>query len=191
MSLSIQESWSQVKTWISNHCPELLAALHSGAPEEEIEKAERAMGVRLPEPVKACYRIHNGQKPGSPGLLDVSEFLSLERMVEDWSIWKELLDAGDFQGDTSAPPRQVRNDWWHPGWVPFTADGSGNSLCIDLAPSPDGLSGQIIEMWHDDDSRPLVAASFHAWFTAWAERVIAGQYVLSDEYGGLILRNEL
>jgi hypothetical protein len=46
-------------------------------------------------------------------------------------------------------------------------------------------------MWHDEGSRPVVADSFRAWLTDFADALEADELVLSDEYGGLVRRDNL
>ncbi|HCF27872.1 MAG TPA: hypothetical protein DEV81_11890, partial [Cyanobacteria bacterium UBA11049] len=62
------------------------------------------LGVSFPEDVKDSYRIHNGQKScfDTPDrqqwkdycLIDYRQLLSLARIKDEWSVWKELLDTG-------------------------------------------------------------------------------------------------
>jgi cell wall assembly regulator SMI1 len=55
--------------------------------------------------VKDSYRIHNGQSSGNGGFIHGLEFLSLARVREEWAIWKDLLDSGEFD-DTRANLRK-------------------------------------------------------------------------------------
>jgi cell wall assembly regulator SMI1 len=125
-------------------------------------------------------------------LINAREFLSLERIRDEWQVWKDLLDSGDFEGSASEPTGPgIKTDWWSPGWIPLTYDGSGNHDCLDLDPAPGGTAGQIIEFWHDDAERRILAPGFRDWLEQLAGGLEAGEYVLSDEYGGLVRRDEL
>ena len=46
-------------------------------------------------------------------------------------------------------------------------------------------------MWHDDAERPLVAPSFRAWLEQFADGLEHGDYSYSDEYGGVVHRDNL
>jgi cell wall assembly regulator SMI1 len=114
------------------------------------------------------------------------ELLSLERVREEWGAWKGLLDGGAFRNFRSDSDGRVVEDWWHARWIPLTYDGAGNHHCLDLNPGPRGQAGQIIQMWHDDSARPVIAPSYRAWLVAFADALDAGEYVYSDQYLGLV-----
>ncbi|MEO1655927.1 MAG: SMI1/KNR4 family protein, partial [Bacteroidota bacterium] len=166
----------------------------SGAQEEDVKKLEDLIGLSLPAEVIAFYKMHNGQEPDFYYLMDGEELLSLERMGDEWSIWKDLLDSGDFEQDGQAiesePEEGIRNNWWNPAWIPLTYDGAGNHYCLDLDPTPQGKSGQIIRMWHDSSERELIADSFQEWMEAYVDGLEAGAFVYSEEYGAIISQED-
>jgi len=115
--------------------------------------------------------VHNGQHGNSHGLFDECEFLSTSRILQEWQIWKGLLDGGDFADAESNAQRGIRPVWWSPAWIPFTYNGAGDHLCLDLDPASEGTSGQVISLWHDDDLREKHAESFARWFSHYVEQV--------------------
>lgn len=189
--MEIEEIWTRIDTWLAANAPEMLEALNPGASDNDIADTETFLGVTFPDDVRASYKIHDGQLPDQPGLLDAREFLSLERIRDEWKVWKELLDGGDFDGINSEPHEGIKNDWWNPAWIPLTYDGAGNHDCLDLDPAPGGKVGQIIEMWHDDAERVLVSPGFKPWLQEFAVGLEAGDYVMSDDYGGLMRKDDL
>ena len=46
-------------------------------------------------------------------------------------------------------------------------------------------------MWHDSDERELIANSFTAWFENYIQMIENGQYVYSEEWAGLINKDDL
>lgn len=111
----MQDLWNRLETWLNANAPHILATLQSGATEEEIKQAESFLSVQFPDDFKASYRIHNGQKNyPSYGLLNGREFLSLEPIQDEWTIWKDLLDGETFEGLNSEPIGQIKDDWWNP-----------------------------------------------------------------------------
>ncbi len=144
--------------------------LRKGASEKAIAAAEKALGQSLPEDVKAFYRAHDGSDDDPA--VDNRELLSLERMVGEWKVWKDLLDKGTFEkNDHGTPGKGVQKKWWIAEWIPVTYDGSGNHHVIDLAPAKGGTVGQILDFWHDDDPRNVVAKSLVEWLekAPWGE----------------------
>ncbi|MDQ1832365.1 SMI1/KNR4 family protein [Massilia scottii] len=186
----MRSMWTRFEIWLSEHWPEGLAGLNPPATDEQIASLEDAIGIKLPEDYVACLKIHNGQNPEVGGLFDGSEFLSTDDILAQWTVWKGLLDGGDFVDVYSDPASGVQKDWWNARWIPFTHNGCGDHLCLDLAPEASGSLGQVITMWHDSGERELAAPSFGSWFKSYTKRVFSGDMVYSDEYGGLINRED-
>lgn len=169
--------------------------LNEGVTDKKIASVEKTIGKALPEDFKQFYKVHNGEIENGQGILLGEEFLSVERIIEEWNIWKDLLDNKEFIEDgvaiESEPDAGIKNNWWNPFWIPFTYDGSGNHICIDLDPSQDGNYGQIIRMWHDDATRELLANNFTEWITAYTDDLEKGNFVFSDDYGVIIHKDDL
>ena len=147
--------------------------LNPPAIDAEITTLEQQLGVTLPTDYVQALRQHNGQRGLADGLFDGQEFLSAQNVFAQWQIWKGLHDAGEFKALHSSPAAGVRDDWWNPRWIPFTHDGSGNHLCLDLDPAEDGSVGQVIAMWHDAAERTVEGRSFGEWFGRWLTRTTA------------------
>lgn len=181
----MKEVWRRIEKWLEENHPEGLSELNAGASDELLRETERFVGVEFPEDVREFYKIHNGTSEDFC-LIDGWILLPLEDVQSQWKVWKELLDDGDFRGYKCTPHPAIRDDWWNDKWIPLTYDGSGNHHCLDFAPTEKGKVGQIIEMWHDDDERPLAASSFREWLEDYAAGLEAGEYVYSEDYGGVI-----
>ena len=183
--------WKRLEAWMKVNAKPVLTNLNPGAKDEAIRALEEILEIKLPADFKAFYKIHNGQEDDSQGLMDAEELLSLENIAFQYSIWKELYDTGDFEGEKSEPAPGVKDDWWNPKWIPITHDGGGNHICIDLDPAPGGKKGQIIRMWHDDYSRAVLAYSFGEWMEAYVKGCEAGQYVYSEDWAAIIDKDNL
>lgn len=187
----MRDIWERIDKWLGVNAPQVLNVLQPGASEEQIRETEKLLSVEFPEDVKNSYRIHNGQSNGNVGFINGLEFLSLERIRDEWKVWKDLLDSGDFEDWHSEPEKQIRSDWWHPKWIPLTHDWGGNHECLDLAPTEYGDVGQIISIWHDDATREVVAESFCNWLEQFANDLEAGRYALSGEDNSLVSINDI
>lgn len=181
----MEQTWTKFEEWLSRHWPDGLSCLNPPASDEQISQLEERLDARLPADFVACLKIHNGQN-GFSSVLDGMEFLSCEEIYSQWFVWKDLLDGGDFKDIFSEPEEGIKTDWWNPKWIPFTHNGGGDHLCLDLDPAPSGLTGQVITMWHDMEARELKAKNFAEYFETYVNGVLAGKYVYAKEYGGLI-----
>ncbi len=187
----MKEIWQRIEVWLSENAPEVLGTLQQGATNEQIAELEQGIGVQLPEDVRESFRIHNGQIDYSFGFIHAVELLSLTRVWQEWSVWKELRDNGTFETFTSEPQQEIKGDWWNECWIPLTYDGSGNHHCLDMAPTAAGTPGQIITMWHDSGDREVVAGSYRIWLENFAADLENGVYVYAEDYEGLVRADEL
>ena len=192
MHKSPHECWKVIESWIEKNIPDSHELLREGARPEAISALEEKLGVKFPDSFVEFYKIHDGQNAGSIGLIGGETLLPLDHIADNWSIWKELLDEGAFDDNQSTPEKGIKNNWWNPKWIPVTCDGSGNHHCIDFDPDEGGSPGQIIQTWHDDDFRLLIADSFSDWMNRYVSRLENGDYFYAEEYfGGIILKEDL
>jgi cell wall assembly regulator SMI1 len=189
---AIKATWARIEAWLAAKAPAVLAALNDEATDAQIAEAERTLGVTFPDDLLASYRRHNGQGR-EIGFLAGVALVDLETIISDWTMWKNLLDKGVFDGSLSTPTGPIRPetgpirpDWWNPRWIPLTRNQSGDHYCLDLDPAPGGTVGQIITMWHDDPEREVVAPSYGAWFVAFADELDAGKWTTHRSYDDLI-----
>jgi len=55
-----------------------------------------------------------------------------------------------------------------------------------MDPAPGGTVGQIITMWHDGGEREVMAASFGEWLATLADEYERGEWVYSEDDGGVM-----
>ena len=187
----MKETWTKIENWLKTNAAGIYESLNTGASNEDFEELEDLINKKLPESFKAFYRRHDGQSPMSEGLIDAEELLCIKRIMEEWEVWKELDDKGVFDDSVSDADAGVREDWWNPLWIPITYDGSGNHYCLDLNPDEGGKKGQIIRIWHDSAERELIADSFEEWMNNYADDLEGGNFVYSDEWGGIVDQEDL
>ena len=173
--------------YISSLGVDLRAQFNPPATEAQIAAAEERIGYRLPDDLRALYRIADGQQEmdvyaerhaGSPvaALFGQYVFVSLDEAVRDYGVWREIYDeAGpnfrsEYGWTTARAGDPVYPDYWHPGWFPFANDGGGNAYAVDLSPAPGGTYGQIILIGRDEDERRVLAPSLSAFMAASAQR---------------------
>ena len=187
----MNEDFEKFKQWLKLNYEEGFEDLNPPATDEEIQSLKIALDFDLPKDLIDILKIHNGQKGDAGYLFDGQEFLSSNRIISEWKVWKDLLDNGSFNGSYSEPQEGIKNDWWNKKWIPYTHNGSGDHYCIDMDPSENGTSGQIITMWHDDDQRDLLSSSLSEWFKSYVEGLYSGQYIYTDEYESIMNKEDI
>ncbi|AUI57106.1 SMI1/KNR4 family protein [Amycolatopsis sp. BJA-103] len=130
---------------IKGHAPDW----EPGRTEAELAEAEARIGARLPEDLRALFRVTGwdnesgllGRYAHDPLPLLVERYLDgvpgsygWEDPVTEEGVVFETQPAGRVK-------RLSRNDWW----ITFGSDHAGDFLAVDLDPAEDGESGQILE----------------------------------------------
>jgi cell wall assembly regulator SMI1 len=97
--------------------------------------------------------------------------MSIEGVLDTHRLMNELLEGGEFDHEM----------WWSPRWVPFLDNGGGDHQCIDMGGAFTGAEGQVINFWHDWESRNIVYPSLEKWLETFVASLEAG---LWREVGG-------
>ncbi|WP_245983023.1 SMI1/KNR4 family protein [Trinickia fusca] len=172
-STNLRDTWKQLDDWFAADPARLPGGLNGPANADEIATLHALLDVTLPNEFVESLGIHNGQANPGAVFADDDTLLNAREIVAQWSIWRKLVADGDFDDTTSEPDPGVKDDWYNLKWIPFTHDGSGNHLCLDLDPAEGGVVGQVIRVWHDDVQRERVAWSFAQWLAqVAAERAV-------------------
>ena len=132
--------------------PDYYAQLNPPLSAADIAALETKYSVQLPDDLKELYRWKNGQKSSCyKSFVNNSTFLSLNNA---FSTAKDLtaMIGSDFESE----------NWWHIGWIPVFQNGGGDSICYDTTGVFTGLPGQLLEFWHADSDRNVIAGSLSA-----------------------------
>ncbi len=175
--MSIPDLWLRYETWLKANVPRPYRLLRKGATESQFKKAEKQLDMKFTEDLKSFYQLHNGQDMRRTLLFNEHEFISLQRMVTEWEHWLELSEDGEFSYLKSQSDPEIQPVWWDKHWLPFTENGAGDHLCVDLNPTKSGTYGQIITLYHDNPSREKVANSIQEWFTDYVTGLEQGNYI--------------
>lgn len=169
----VTEAWAQLEAHLQQTAPAQLIDLNGPAAAADIAALERELGWPLPQSFKECLARHDGQTGRADWLFGGDEFMSIVRILAEWRVLTGMDQAGEFDTHTSKPGGGVKAGWWRPGWVPFTADGAGNHLCLDLDPAPSGRAGQVVEFNHEFGNRDVQAPGFAQWFANFTRATVA------------------
>lgn len=181
--------WIRFENWLTQHAPALSTVLLPGAAAAEIEKLESVIGKKLPEDFVQFYMVHNGQleEDNWEGLIDTEQLITIDTIIDNVKRGREWIDNRDQEDEDgpvcSDPDEGIKDHWWNPYWIPFTFDGFGNCICIDLDPAPGGHYGQVIRMLQDDPERELYAPSFEEFIAHYIADLEAGKYVYEKGMG--------
>ena len=139
--------------WLKANRPEYYAILRPGVGDAALDAYQARFGLVLPMELRQLYRWRDGQNLNvSAALVRNHMFMPLSQSASS----KELLD-GMIGFDFEDPA------WWRRGWVPFTESYGGDHYCVDLE-SEGGRPGRVIDFWHNDATRNVLANSLAEWF---------------------------
>ena len=190
---SAVELWNAIKAWYAEHLPEVLGSLNPGISERTLsefeDELEQEVGQRLPQSLRDVYLQNNGQdKTTVCGIFFGLEFLSLENLIDNWNVWKDIASDSFYddlgENSTSYPPETLQTVYAHTGWIPFAYDGGGNHIGIDLSPGPAGQIGQVINFGSDEDNKFVMAPSFETFLRWQLTQLQSGNFrIVAENYG--------
>lgn len=175
---TVPAAWRRIELWLNVNAPPRAKSLAKGATAAQLQKLESQIAAELPEEFKQSYLIHNGQSNDLGLIPDRAlgqHLLQVKGIVSEWKYCEDMDDSGDFDDISIRADKGVARQWWNPGWIPFASDGCGGFLCIDLAPTKSGQTGQVIRMPEDDPERERLAPSFGAWLEQLADALERGE----------------
>lgn len=162
MSDNITPHLNQINDWFSRKIPDTLQ-FNSGASREEIESAEKHLGVSFPASYRNFLLQHNGQEvvedfnwlPGSGALYDVQTIIEVWNDEQAWyegdpESFADYMDDDKIRFVIAHPKRiQISNSEYR----------DGDAMYIDYIPGPNGIKGQIIAMTSECEFE-VVGANF-------------------------------
>jgi cell wall assembly regulator SMI1/predicted DNA-binding WGR domain protein len=178
---SVAASWKRIDAWLTQHAPALMAKMGKGATPEAIARAEATLGLELPDDVRASYAVHDGD--GDISLFPSGEYLSLDGMLAQYKIWKELVEEGTLVSGAAEPKGPIRNDDYNLKWIPLTHNGGGDHTLIDLDPAEGGKVGQLIDFSHEGGPEDVAAPSLAEYLSILADGLESGAASLNQEDG--------
>lgn len=170
--LDVKTVWKRIHTWLDANAPLDYGSLRPGASAKEIQAAEKAMGLRLPDDFKASYHIHDGQGM-EPGLVGGEgwRLLSLKEIVETWGRWSRSNPM-----DT----QRVRIAWI----------GTGDYVFLNLDPDSGEPGCLMIQRADSIEPDPLVP-SFSTWLENFADELEDGVFAFSEDDVEVVLADDL
>ncbi|KAG5839899.1 F-box only protein 3 isoform X1 [Anguilla rostrata] len=173
---TLKKAWDDLKRYLEQKCPRMIASLKEGAKEEDLNAIEAQIGCGLPSDYRCSFRIHNGQKLVVPGLMG-SMALSNHYRSED------LLDietaAGGFQHRKGMKQCLPLTFCFHTGLSQYMAleslEGRACSEIFYHCPDQMAQDPSAIDMF-------ITGSNFTEWFTSYVHNVVTGEYpIIRDQ----------
>ena len=122
----------------------------------EINELEKHYKTKLPDDLRALYKWKNGQNAQCfETFVNNSMFISLGDALETAREYTSMIGS-DFE---------IEN-WWTENWIPIFHNGGGDYICYDSGGIFTGNPGQIIEFWHADNDRHVIAPNLETFISA-------------------------
>ncbi len=141
----------------------------------DLSEFEDAVGSKLPDDVRAAYRLGNGEaeriepiKPDQyphPGIFSDKSFYSTHAAIDEYLAWKKILDDGDFEDNEMDdllvyPSNTIKNNSFNPNWIPI-GGSPPDTIAIDFGPAPNGTKEQVILFSVDNTKYFQLGTSFN------------------------------
>ncbi len=170
--------------WLQQNCPEYYAVLQPGVEQDLWLALEQSLGVALPNEFKQIYQWRNGDaircgQYERIGFWFPYNWMPHHSVLNARKTLNGLLDDGEF----------ALESWWNSRWVPFF-EFNNNYLCLDMAGCWTGQIGQVLEFWHEDCDRRILAPSFRQWLEALMVGLEQGRLVYQVEAQRVVSTNE-
>ncbi|MEV7192655.1 SMI1/KNR4 family protein [Streptomyces sp. NPDC093510] len=112
--------------WLAEYAPPSYAALEPGATDDEIVALEEALGVSVPQELKALWLLSAGEAgvAGSGLMLGDWALMPLDAVIEVHRMWMRLQEQ-DGENDTVGEDALAL---WKPSWIPFCSLNPDDTL---------------------------------------------------------------
>lgn len=176
---AVESSWKRIDAWLAKNAPKLAPKMHAGATAQKIAEAEATLGVELPEAARASYLVHDGS--GIMCLFPSGDYLTLDQMLGEAKMWKEILSETEFDDLDDEPVGPVQHVHFHPRWFPLTNSGGGDYMVIDLAPAEGGKVGQLVDFSHETGPECVAAPGLAEYLAYLADGLEGGAVTIGDD----------
>ena len=145
----MKETIQQLDVLLSTVRSEFYQYLKDPLDEKQVEVLEAQYQLKLPADLLALYAWKNGQDDDCfEAFVNNAAFIPLE----------EALDIAKQNTSMIGLDFDVEN-WWNEKWIPIFHNGGGDYICYDMGGLFTGQKGQLIEFWHADNDRNVIAPS--------------------------------
>ena len=183
---------ARLDAWYAAHLTNENYRLEPPASVAELDALEALTGQQLSRAYRQLYAWMGGENDDRWGHIYGLPLLTQERVRAEWQTMRKVEQY--FGGNRYPVPGggwpvgAVDPAYTNPGWIPLTADGSGNCIGLDLAPWPRGQTGQIILFGRDEDVKVVLSPSLGGFLDWIATLLESGNFRLDIAPGEQVLR---
>lgn len=153
-AFELEQIWADIEEWLRQHAPATARGLRAGATEAALRELARGLGCTLPADYRASLARHDGYVS-----LWGYEYLSAAVALKTARTMS--LTAG-----------------WRDTWIPFSVDGGGNLLCLDVSKPP-----SVVAVERSGEVFRMTPPTFTAWLSRYRDALLAGGVYGADEDG--------
>ena len=164
---AVDPAWDRIEAWFAEHFPAGAEVFAPGADDAAVADAERHVGTPFGAALRRSLRRHDGQDDGAPFVVEGKWLLAVEEMV---SSRDATLEIGAADG--------IDIPSWDARLLPVARDDTGGAVAIDLE------NGAVCVTQYEEPDPEVIAPSFEAWLTLWADELEAGEQTLDDAENG-------
>lgn len=172
----------KIDKWLKEKAGRILNhSLQSPANEALLEGLEKVTVRILPQDFKELYLWHNGmtENENCGSLFYGMDFLPIDKVIAEYKRHIGSLNQEKIRL-CKADKGIDMSDLFNSGWIRFGFDGSRTWLCLDLSPTGQGTSGQIIFVDDENSIGILVAKSAAAFVADFINDLENGLYHLQS-----------
>jgi cell wall assembly regulator SMI1 len=169
----------KIKVLLDEKAPKISNALQEPASEESIQKLEQLVEKKLPNDLIKLYKEHNG--------LNMNEhvnfaygipFISIEESIRHIEIYKNKPNNDTLK---YADPEIKKGHIFNSNRIPIGDDCGTTLLYIDLDPSVEGLSGQVILIDYEYEIAIKLNDSIEEYIQQFEADLINNKYFLQED----------
>lgn len=173
---ALKTAWDKISTYFKINCPQIYQTIKAGVTEEELDCAEQEIGLgKFPKDMRCSYRIHNGQRLTSPGLMGSMSIPGHYRSESLLDLNTILVGNRERDGVKGCIPLTL---CLHSGLTQFLAinDTDGYELNTIFYP----IQSEPIRNKRYVDAF-ISGTSFHKWLTTHADHLANDDYVIIQD----------
>ncbi|PSL35054.1 SMI1/KNR4 family protein [Chitinophaga ginsengisoli] len=162
--LAVKRVWQNITEWYKAHKEKqtatLTTALKGKKTDDPAAALEKELGIKLPEDFRHSFDlIHERIVVGEYTLYDEKSMVKTARDMNG------LNAEGAFKKAQKKVTKDTRIQqvWWHEQWIPVAVNSYNDRICIDMAPGPAGIPGQVIMHYNDVGPDPSGFECFFQW----------------------------